>query len=113
MTAVQLVPPSVLLTTPVKAVPASYTVVGVLGSIAMAETQETTPVSVQLKLPFMLLNTPPAPYPHSTFEVPANRLEGTSGSTAKATIQFAKAKRVIPELAASQFIPASVLLNAP
>src|SRR3954452_25163012 len=88
LSAVQFVPPSVLLTRPILSALAAYTVLGVFGSITMAEMQPARPVSVQLIPASAVLNTPPPPPQpvseiHVTCEVPAKRMAGASGSMAR------------------------------
>src|SRR6266496_1284152 len=103
LTRTQLPPPLTLLKSPL-IVPA-YTVAGVTGSIAMAETvMFVRPVltAVQLPPPLTLLNTPPPP-------VPAYTVAGVAGSIAR-TLTF---RFVRPVLTAVQLPPPLTLLNTP
>src|SRR5947208_2535590 len=90
LAALQVAPPSVLLKTPLvhklSPQPTAYTVVGVCGSIARSKTCMVSrpfrmlPAQLQVSPPLLLLKMTAVP---STWPVPAYRLFGFRGSTAR------------------------------
>src|SRR5438132_1026896 len=112
LTALQLVPPFVLLNTP----PCSpaYTILGPARSVARALTNRSViPIwsGLQLTPPFVVFTTPPKGTPAKGVakDIPAYIVLGTRGSIANALINTF----VNPVLAAFQLAPAVVVLKTP